>query len=243
MFGEALMSLCKTLTKELTSGLTGTTGRVIIGLNWTLVEGPRGFGLAHTPARGTAGCFGLSYAGELSGKSLAEIALGITSQNPFDRALAQASINAHWNRAELPGTDVNGLDIVSGRSGRTVVIGRFPGLAERIPDAKVIEREPGPNDYPTSAAPELLPGADQLLITASAFTDGSLWNYIALAPNAFTVLIGPGTPLSEKFFERGIDALAGFVIRDGEGAISAINQGGAVKALKKFGRNICLVKD
>ena len=237
------MAICKTIPEKLTTGLTGTTGRVIIGLNWTLVEGPCGFGLAHTPARGSAGCFGLSYAGELSGKPLAEIALGITSQNPFDRALAQASINAYWNKAELPGADVNGLDLVAERSGRTIVIGRFPGLADRMPDAQVIEREPGPNDYPTSAAPELLPGADQLLITASAFTDGSLWNYLALAPDAFTVLIGPGTPLSKKLFECGIDALAGFVIRDGERAISAITQGGAVKALKKFGRNICLVKD
>ena len=180
----------------LSERMTGHANRVMIGLNWTLVEGPTGIGLAHTPVRGTSGCYGLSNAGELSGKPLSTFAVGLTSANPFDRALALAAINAHHNNFSLTGSSANGIDVAANQQNKTVVIGRFPGIRNRLPEAKVIERNPGPHDFPIAAAPELLADAKTLLITASTLTDGSLSKYLALAPDAFTVLMGPGTPLS-----------------------------------------------
>ena len=44
------------LYDDLERGVGGRAKRVIVGLNWTLVEGPHGAGLAHTPTRGTNGC-------------------------------------------------------------------------------------------------------------------------------------------------------------------------------------------
>src|SRR3546814_13361422 len=47
------------LCAALATGVDGQARRVVVGLNWTFVEGPAGAGLAHTPARGTAGCLAL----------------------------------------------------------------------------------------------------------------------------------------------------------------------------------------
>jgi len=44
------------LYQALSAGVSGVAERVIVGLNWTLVVGPDGAGMAQTPARGTAGC-------------------------------------------------------------------------------------------------------------------------------------------------------------------------------------------
>ena len=79
------MASSKMIIDALSERMTGHANRVMIGLNWTLVEGPTGIGLAHTPVRGTSGCYGLSNAGELSGKPLSTFAVGLTSANPFDR--------------------------------------------------------------------------------------------------------------------------------------------------------------
>ena len=234
------MASSKMIIDALSERMTGHANRVMIGLNWTLVEGPTGIGLAHTPVRGTSGCYGLSNAGELSGKPLSTFAVGLTSANPFDRALALAAINAHHNNFSLTGSSANGIDVAANQQNKTVVIGRFPGIRNRLPEAKVIERNPGPHDFPIAAAPELLADAKTLLITASTLTDGSLSKYLALAPDAFTVLMGPGTPLSPSLFKASINILAGFVIDDKEKAFIAIAQGAAVKALKSCGRNICL---
>ena len=236
------MTSTNIMIEALSDQMNGHARKVIIGLNWTLVEGPIGIGLAHTPVRGTSGCFGLSNAGKLSGKPLSDFVGGLTSENPFDRALALAAINAHHNSFGLSGNNANGLDLAAERQNETVVIGRFPGLENRLPQAKVIEREPGPLDFPITSAPALLAKAETLLITASAVTDGSFLNYLALAPDALTVLIGPGTPLSPALFEIGIDILAGFVIDDKKRVITTVAQGGAVKALKSCGRNVCLLR-
>ncbi|MBE88876.1 MAG: hypothetical protein CMM76_05470 [Rhodospirillaceae bacterium] len=234
------MASPKMIIDALSERIDGHAIRVIIGLNWTVVEGPTGIGLAHTPVRGTSGCYGVSNAGELSGKPLSTFVVGLTSANPFDRALALAAINAHHNNFSLNESSANGIDLAAKQQNETVVIGRFPGLRDRLPEAKVIERDPGPHDFPIAAAPELLADAKTLLITASTLSDGSLSKYLALAPDAFTVLIGPGTPLSPSLFKIGINILAGFVVDEKEKAFIAIAQGAAVKALKSCGRNVCL---
>ena len=115
------MASSKMIIDALSERMTGHANRVMIGLNWTLVEGPTGIGLAHTPVRGTSGCYGLSNAGELSGKPLSTFAVGLTSANPFDRALALAAINAHHNNFSLTG-------IVAANQQNKAIIGRFPVL-------------------------------------------------------------------------------------------------------------------
>jgi hypothetical protein len=214
--------------------------RVVVGLNWTLVVGPHGTGLAHTPLRGTAGCYSLAEAGTFQGGQLADLGALSNSQDVFEQALGFAAINAHLNRYDLRGEALNGLDLVEDRGQRTVIVGRFPSLARRLPGAAVIERDPGPEDYGEEEAARLLPEAEQLIITASAITNGTLPNLLRLAAQAFTVLVGPSTPLTPRLFDFGIDALSGFVIEDEAAAIRMVEEGGSVSALRRHGRFVTL---
>jgi len=230
------------LYADLAHNVTGTAGRVVVGLNWTLVEGPDGTGLTHTPTRGTNGCRSLPDPGNYAGRDLADLTTLLQSDNVFEIAIAIAAANAFHNRSGRTGTPQNGLDLVAARGAKTVVIGRFPGLDTRLPGAAVIEREPGPDDYPESAAETLLPECECLVITASTLLDGALPNLLALAPQAFTVLLGPGTPLAFVLFEHGVDALSGVVVDDATALAQVICEGGAVRTMKRHARNLTLLK-
>ena len=230
------------LYAALGEGVSGTAGRVVVGLNWTLVEGPEGVGLAHTEARGTGGCDGLPEPGAYAGRDLGELARLTASDNIFERSIALAAINAHHNRWDLEGEAVNGLDLVEPRGEKTVVIGRFPDLDERLPGAAVIERRPGPGNYPEAAAETLLPAAEHVLITATALVNGSLPRLLELGRDAFVVLVGPSAPLAPVLFDHGVDATSGFVVVDTGAALRTVMEGGAVQTLKHHRRYVTVTK-
>ena len=232
------------LLAVLRQDISGAARRVVIGLNWTYVEGPNGAGLVHTPSRGTEGCYSLPEPGGYRDRPLADLARLVHSDNIFERVLGFAAINAHHNRYDLEGAALNGLDMIEPRGERTVVIGRFPELDARLPGAAVIEREPGPGDYPPEAAADLVPAAQFLAITAATLSNGSLAALLELAPaTAFTLLLGPSTPLSPALFELGLNALSGLVPSDLDGTAQRVAEGGAVRALKPLGRYVTLTSD
>ena len=176
----------------------------------------------------------------MEGRPLVELARRHGSDNPFERAIAHAAANAHWNQPDSPGVPRNGLDLVPEPQMQTVVIGRFPDLADRLPNAKVIERNPGPGDYPESAAPDLLAAAKTVLITASSLGNGSFGNLLDLARHAYVILLGPSTPLCPGLFDQGVDALSGLVLTDPSRAGLVCAQAGGVRDLKQTGRYLSL---
>ena len=229
------------LDAALHNGITGRAKRVVIGLNWTYVEGPVGAGIVHTPPRGSEGCRSLPESGSYRGRTLANLAQLTASKNIFERVLGYAAINASHNRFDLEGEPVNGLDMIEPPGKQTVVIGRFPGLADKLPDAAVIEREPGPGDYPPEAASSLLPVANFIAITASSVSNGTLGKILALTPEtAFTILVGPSAPLCPALFDLGLDALSGLVPRELDATAQRISEGGTVSALKPLGRYVTI---
>lgn len=227
----------------LVAGLAGAAERVVVGLNWTLVLGPKGAGMAHTPARGTAGCRSLPRPGTYAGQPLAALAALWTSDNVFERAIAVAAVNAHWNRYDIEGSAANGLDLIENHGKRTVVIGRFPGLADRLSGIAVVEREPRLGEFPESALPDLLKDAQFVAITASSIVNGSLPGILALCKDAFVLVIGPSTPLSPMLFDHGVDALSGFVVRDIDKLVQAVSEGAAVATLRPYGRYATIVRE
>ncbi len=213
--------------------------RVVVGVNWTLVEGPHGVGLAQTPARGGEGCRAI--AADAAGASLRDLAARLlTSWDPFDAALAAAAINAHYNRRDLAGAAVNGLDAAAACDGRLVCVGAFPGLAQRRPDAEVIERQPGAGRFPPEAAEWLLPGCGAALITAATFANRSLPHLLDLAAGGEVVLVGPGCPLTPRLFSYGAGVLSGLVIDDADAAAAAVAAGVTAKGLRACGRMLIL---
>lgn len=230
------------LYDALAEGVCGPAKRVIVGLNWTLVAGPDGVGVSHTPTRGTNGCRALPDPGQYAGQDLADLASLRSSENVFEATMAIAAINAHHNRQDRAGGAENGLDLVEDKGTKTVIIGRFPGLDSRLPGAAVIEREPRPGDYPEAAAETLLPECEHLVITASTLLDGALPHLLSLAPQAYTVLLGPGTPFANALFDCGVDALSGLIVEDEDGMAKTIAEGGAVRSMKRHARNLTVRK-
>ena len=226
--------------RSLAQDIVGDALQVIVGLNWTLVVGRDGAGLSHTPARGTEGCRSLPHAGTYAGRPLAELAALWGAQNVFEHAIAVAAVNAHWNRYDLTGEGANGLDLIEDYGERTVMIGRFPGIAERWPGIAVVEREPRVGEYPESALPELLTKAKFVAVTASAIVNGSMPGILTMSKAATVLVVGPSTPLAPPLYEHGIDILSGYVASDVEGVARAISEGASVAAIRPFGRYVTI---
>lgn len=233
MSGDLLQLLANTVD-------AGIAGRVIVGVNWVLVEGPDGVGLAHAPARDAPGCRPLPGAGRYAGAPLADLARLAAADNPFERALAVAAINATHNRLDVTGAEGNALALLGAGAERPVVVGRFPGAERHFHGLRVIERTPRAGEYPPEAAPELFADADLVVITASTLGNGTLPGLLAHPRPGRTVLLGPGTPLAPVLFRHGIDALAGSVVTDRDGAVRAVAEGGAAAALRPHLRMVTL---
>lgn len=212
--------------------------RVVIGLNWTLVAGPEGAGLAHSPVRDTPGCRAVKQAGSLTGHTLRELAGLVDSDNPAEVAIGVAAINAAFNHGGVEGGSENGLDVFRSVADRTVAIGRFPDLADRLPGVRVIERVPRDGEFPESAAADLLADCEAVVITASTLSNGSLPRLLTLGWGRRIALVGPGTPLTPRLHAFGVEILAGQVITDIDGAARVIAEGGAVKALRPYMRSV-----
>ncbi|MBI4969237.1 MAG: DUF2478 domain-containing protein [Rhodospirillales bacterium] len=218
----------------------GKARRAVVGLNWTMVEGPDGVGLARTPLRGGEGCRAVPEAGAFAGLELARMAQWVDEADPFRAALGVAAINAALNRTDLAGDSENGLDAYAGLAGPVAVIGRFPGLTDRLKDVRLVEMAPAPGEYPAQAAPWLLPNVEAAVITAATLANHTLPGLLAAARGRRVALVGPGTPLSPRLFEYGIEILSGLVIEDAEGLARTVAEGGAAKALKRHGRLVTL---
>ena len=214
----------------------GPVRRVVIGLNWTMVEGEHGIGLAQTPERGAPGCRPTLAAGTYAARSLRELAGLAQSADPFDRAVGIAACNAHYNRFDLAAEPGNGLDSFGSTGDGIVVVGAFPGIAERLPGAKIIDRRPGPGQYPEQATHRLLPAAEAVVLTAATLANGSLPGLLRLARFAPVALVGPGAPLSPRLFRYGIAVTSGLVAEDGDGLARAVAEGGGARDLKRHGR-------
>ncbi|MBT3989590.1 MAG: hypothetical protein HON14_02730 [Rhodospirillaceae bacterium] len=209
--------------------------RIIIGINWTLIETAVGCGLAHTPRRDEPGCQPIAEAGKLSELGLAEAAKLILSGNPIEIAIGMAAVNASYNRYDLSASEKNGLDAFAEIDGPITVIGRFPGLAERIDNLQIIEKEPREGEYGEQDAARLLPESAGVIITSSALVNGSAGSLLDLAKNSRVCMVGPSTPFAPKLFDLGVEFLAGTIVTNIDQMAIAVAEGGAVKALKPYG--------
>lgn len=207
--------------------------RITIGPRWVMVQGPDGCGLAHLPRGAGPALARLDGYRERGLRGLARL---VRSWDPVDMALGMAAINAATNR---PGQNIpsgNGIDHYSGLPGPTVVVGAFPGLAERLPHAHIIETNPRPGEFPTAAADYLLPGCRVAILTAAGLVNRTLPRLLSLAAGARVAVVGPATPLSPRLFAYGIETLAGFVVTDPEGMAIAVASGAKPREFRSFGR-------
>ncbi|MEQ8332888.1 DUF364 domain-containing protein [Nisaea sp.] len=215
---------------------------VTLGRYWAAVETGGSMGLAamahrSSAADDTAAPFDPA---TMIGVPLSTVATGLRQLSGMARTLACAAVNAG---IPAPPHAVPGDGLLSDHANpgrRTVIVGRFPALQAKRPGAIVLEMSPGPDDLPADAAAYVIPGAGELLVTASAWCNGTLPGLLRLAKNVPVTLVGPGTPLSPALHAYGIRTLGGFKPVDRDAIRSVIANGGGVKAFKKFGEQILL---
>ncbi|MBH67860.1 MAG: hypothetical protein CMM58_05865 [Rhodospirillaceae bacterium] len=210
--------------------------QLVIGKYWTLVGTKCGTGLATSPPKERQSINAKPKETRFLGQATNKIIELSKSINPYERAIGCATINSLINKHSLQLPLENGLDISSEDKDHVVVIGRFPGLDKKLPNAIVLEMNPGPNDFPASKAKELIPGCDYLIITASSWVNGSLQGILDLANGAHVSLIGPSTPLSPILNLYGIHKAAGFIAEAPAELASVIRNGGGAKQFKHLGK-------
>jgi len=173
-----------------------------------------------------------------SANQLAACALGAA---PVMASLGLATINALLLPQSELWSDENASEIIAryGAGQRVVMVGRFPFAAEILPrlgELLVLEQDPGPEDLPAAAAPQVLPGADVVAITGMTISNHTLEGLLDLcSPQAKVVLLGPSVPLSPVFFDYGVDVVSGSVVTDIASVLRLVSQGGNFRQVHHAG--------
>lgn len=218
---------------------------VQVGLYWTAVRIGTRIGLASTLVD-AACCFAedVPEMGRLQNLSAQALASRLHSDHPIEASLGLAALNALLPVDETQGVAVNARELLIERGrGRTVaMIGHFNFTEQLRASAGrlwVLELHPTAGDRPASDAPEILPQADVIGLTAATLANHTFEGLARLCPpHALVVMLGPSTPLCPALFDYGVDVLAGARVADPDFVWNAVAQGsalhGKITGLKRF---------
>lgn len=221
------------LYRDLALGVPDTpVKRIVCGPRFVMVEGRHGAGLAHLP-KGPAPL--LPRLPRLQRMTLRGLAEMTGSWDALEMAVGTAAMNAHYNRFHLDALPGNGATTFRRTNGRVMVVGAFPGLAEILPSARVIEAQPRPGELPTIAMDTVLPGCAAAVVSATSLVNRTLPRILRLARGAQVAVIGPTVPMSPRLHAYGIDVIGGLRVRDPDGLAQLVANGGLPRDFERFG--------
>ncbi len=177
-------------------------------------------------------------AGMLLEKDARNLALLAKSLSPHEAAIGMATINSLIEVNEDDCVELNAGDLLiqKGEGKRIAIIGHFPFTSKLRKAAKelwVIEKNPREGDLAEPEAENLMPLADVVGITGTAFMNGTLERLLELCnPTAFTVILGGTVPLSPILFDYGISAISGTKVVDSEMVLRCVSQGATFRQIK-----------
>jgi len=216
-------------------GNKSATRDIRIGLNWAGVWG-KYCGLSKTYSNPSMLCRGIKDSEKLTEKTTLELAEYSKSWNLIEASIGVAAINSMIEHRGKRG--VNALDFIvkEGKNKKVVVVGKFPRLDEVRAVAKelfILELEPSLVDpeagvLPSTAAEHKIPKSDILAISGSTMVNKSLEHLLELGRNAYTIVFGPTTPMSDVLFDYGADMLAGMDVLKPVEMMNRISRGGGM---------------
>jgi len=177
-------------------------------------------------------------AGFLMEKDTAALAQMVYSSSPLEAAIGMATINSLIEVDEQRCTLLNAGDLLAkkGEGKRVAIIGHFPfvtQLRKVVKELWVIERNPWEGDFTEAESEKLIPQADVVGITGTAFTNHTIERLLNICnPNAYVVVLGDTAPLSPILFDYGIDAISGTRVVEPEVALRCISQGATFRQIK-----------
>ena len=212
-----------------------------VGPYWTAVV-TRNCGLASTPHtpdhHSTDFTAPVKDAGYLMEKSALGLARMARSESQLEAAIGMATINSLIEIEETRCVELNAADLIQekGIGKRVAVVGHFPfvkSLRETTKELWVIEKHPRESDLAESEARNILPKADIVAITGSAFVNHTIEDLLKLCePKALVIVLGPSTPLSPILLEYQIDVISGTKVIDPETVLRHVSQGSTFRQMK-----------
>jgi len=212
---------------------------VRVGAFWTAVWS-RGCGLASTTGPGghEHGATFVQDAGHLAGRSALELASLAYSDSPLEAGIGLAAINSLLDVDEARCVELNAGDLLieRGRGKKVALIGHFPfvpALREAAERLWVLELRLQPGDMGAEETEAVVPQADIVAITGSAFINHTLEQLLSLCrPESFVVVLGPTTPLSPVLFDYGVDIISGTRVTDPVLALRCLCEGATFRQIR-----------
>jgi len=215
------------------------TREVRVGPFWTAVWS-RGCGLASTtgPRDHEHGATFVHDAGGLAGRSARELARLAYSDSPLEAGIGLAAMNSLLDVDEARCVELNAAELLidRGRGKKVALVGHFPfvpALREAAGRLWVIELHPQPGDVGAEEAETIVPQADIVAITGSAFINHTMEPLLSLCwPETFVVVLGPSTPLSPVLFDYGVDVISGTRVVDPVRALRCASEGATFRQMR-----------
>ena len=176
--------------------------------------------------------------GFLLKKSVQQLAQMCYSESIPEAAIGMATINSLLEVDEERCQNLNARDLIveKGRDRRVAIVGHFPfipKLREAVKELWVIEKNPREGDFAEAEAEDLIPQADVVGITGTAFTNHTIEQLLNLCnPGAYVVVLGDTAPLSPVLFDYGINAVSGTKVIDPDLALRCVSEGATYRQIK-----------
>jgi uncharacterized protein (DUF4213/DUF364 family) len=170
-----------------------------------------------------------------STESLARLALSLSEP---EAAIGMAAINSLIDVDESHCEELNAgeLLMMKGKGKSVVVVGHFPFVSRLrgvAGEFAVVEKNPREGDLSEAENQNILPRADVVGITGTAFTNHTIETLLDLcSPGAYIIVLGGTAPLSPVLFDYGIDAIAGTLVTDPEAVLRSVSQGATYRQIK-----------
>lgn len=180
-------------------------------------------------------------AGHLHEMNPADLAGLIESPSFTEVSIGLATVNALLPRNPDWWKDLDAGDYLAqhGAGKSVAVVGHFPfvePLRLYVQNLWVLELNPRDGDLPARAAPEIIPQADLIAVTATTLINKTFQGLMDLRrPDAQVVMVGPSTPLSPALYDHGIDVLSGTIVADPQAVFMGVGQGISLHQLRQAG--------
>ena len=191
----------------------------------------------------------MPFPGKLAGRPAADLAREALSGHGIRRAVGIAAVNALadccWQRRPHPDVELRpGVDAFDAteirKSDKVVVVGAFVPFLKELKrrgqaflvleqDSATLKADELPFFRPAEQAPEILPGADVVLITGATLVNNTLEDLLALVrPETRVTIVGPTVGmLPDAFLARGADVLGCVKITDADAFLDLLAEGGS----------------
>lgn len=210
---------------------------VRVGVSWTGVWSKH-CGLAKTYGIPVAHGNYTRDMGHLTEKTALELAAYSYSWNLVEASIGVAAINSITKAKRSVNINARDLILDKARGKKVAVSGSFPFTPELHKLAKEMwvfeldqsKLDPSNRIITETAAEHIIPDCEVVIITGSTLINKSAERLLELAQiaRAYTVVLGPSTPLSEVWFDYGVDLVAGVEVIQPEAVLLKLSQSGGM---------------